>query len=97
MAKALNKLLIEIEKSQANLDVLYRLRLRPISNPLNLFDFHVKFSQKHDVVEELHLILMKLTFFQVDIKQIFSQLFGNLLNGISIISFISIDLTIIYI
>ena len=47
MTKTLDELLIEIDKSKKDLNVLYWLRFRPLLNYFDSFIFHINISQKH--------------------------------------------------
>lgn len=64
---------------------------------LDLLIFRVNTLQRYYIVEKLHLILMKSTFVQIGIYEIFLELIKNLLNKIDMIRFVNINQDVIQI
>lgn len=62
---------------------------------VNSHIFYVNSLQGNDVVQKLHIILIKTTFVEISMQKMFSELIEEQLNGISIIYFVSLDQNII--
>lgn len=63
----------------------------------NLFICHANILRENHIVEELHLIIMKVTYLKIGIKEMLSELIKDLLNGINMIYFVSIDQDVFWI
>lgn len=87
--------MIKVSRSCEYLNILYWLEFEPVTYNLNLLIFYTNTLQKNYKAEELHLILMKTRFFQVDKQRMLFEQVKKPLNGISMIWFIDIEHDII--
>lgn len=92
----LNKLPIEVSKTEKYLDILNQLNLWPGFDCFNSFVFYlVNFICKDYIAKKSNIILIKLVFFQVSKKDMFPKLINNLVYNFHICLFFGINQNIV--